>query len=313
MTTEKTIIIPNANILNVSLGTTNNSGVAQIGDVTNEDVENYEAQWVQQSGFMSIPPQAVPNQTASEGVVLKTQYRDYVIACRDFNTQQNYGNLGPGEFCVYAAGSNGASQGKVVGKTDGSVTIYTTSDNTSTGSGVYFQISPGGIRFVAPFGSLIFDKNGFQVNTISGAGFNLGGIAAAGPLSTIIGNFCNITASNTSIASPFISLGDGVNTPIVSSMLPLTIASTSISISTPILMLGDVTTPMTLIAPAALTVTASAALTVTASAALALTGGTVTVSGVTTISSLSGLLAIAPPSGGPVTPGTPAVGLPFVL
>ena len=280
MPTDKTVIIPNANILNVALSPTNGSLVAQIGDVQNEDVENYDAQWVQQSGFCSVPPNAVPNQTASEGVVLKTQYRDYVIACRDFSTQNNYGNIGPGEFCVYAAGAAGTSQGKIVGKNNGSVTIYSTDDNTSSGSGVYFQVSPNAFSFVAPWGSIIFDKNGFHLNTVSGAGFNLGGFAAAGPLSTLIGNICNITASSTTISSPFISLGDGVNTPVLSSVLPLTIAAPVINVSTPLLNLGDVTTPMNVVAPSLLTVTATAGIAVQAGATVAISAPTISLTGV---------------------------------
>jgi hypothetical protein len=318
MPTDKTVIIPNANILNVALSPTNGSLVAQIGDVTNEDVENYDAQWVQQSGFCSIPPNAVPNQTASEGVVLKTQYRDYVIGCRDFNTQANYGNLGPGEFCVYAAGADGSTQGKVVGKTNGSVTIYTTDDNTSTGNGVYMQISPTAWTFVAPWGSFVFDKTGVHINTVSGAGFNLGGFAAAGPFATLIGNICNITASSTTISSPFISLGDGVNTPVISSMLPLTIAAPVISISTPLLNLGDLTTPMNIVAPSLLTVTATAGIAATSVATIDLTAITVNLTGiinllgVTNITQLTGIIGLGVAPGLPLAPGAAALGLPFV-
>jgi hypothetical protein len=275
MPIDPTRITPNANILNVALSPTNGSLVAQIGDVQNEDVESYQAQWVQQSGFASIPPNAVPNQTASEGVILHTEYRDYVIGCRDFTTQNNYGNLGSGEACMYGAGASGTAQGKVICKGNSAVTIQTTDSGDASGNSVYLQISPTALSFVAPWGTLIFDKNGFQINTISGAGFNLGGLAAAGPLATLIGSFCNITAAMTSISSPFINIGDGTNITSISSALPLSLITSALTVSSPLVTLGDPTTPMTILSPLALSVVSSAALN--------LTGSTVNIVGVTTI------------------------------
>lgn len=219
----ETVIIPSVNIMNVALGSENNSVLAQVGDVQNEDVEDYQCQWVQQSGFCSLPPNAVPNGTSSEGIMLKTSYNSYVFASRDFASQANYGQLAPGESCMYAAGPDGSAQARMMCKADGSVTMYTTDDNTINGNAIYIRVSPKGFEFKAPFGRMTFDSTGFHVANASGARMDLAGTAAPPPLDTVIGSSITFTAPSFNVNSGSIMLGPqtGVNLPAVYGVVPV--------------------------------------------------------------------------------------------
>lgn len=81
-------------------------------------------------------------------------------------------NLPNGSYAMSA----GQGQARVVANNDGSVTLFTTSDNTNAGKSVYVRVAKDGIQFVAPWGTLRFDDTGFHVLHSSGASFDLGGI-----------------------------------------------------------------------------------------------------------------------------------------
>ena len=199
-------IVPGLQILNATLAADNNSVEVQMGDVVSQETENYTAQWVQHTGFCSLPPNAVPNKSASEGIMLKRTDRDYVFASRDVASQANYGNLKAGEATVYACGPDGTGQARMMCKADGSVNLYTTDDNTAGGKGVYFQVSPQGFFMMAPWGKFVFDATGFHMKTASGASFDLGALALPGPLSSL-GTFARITAATVTLDSAGIMLG----------------------------------------------------------------------------------------------------------
>lgn len=201
-------IVPSLNILNVALADDNNSVEVQMGDVFSQDVESFTAQWVQHSGFCSLPPNAVPGKTASEGMLLKGTNRDFVFASRDVASQANYGNLKPGESCIYAAGPDGTGQARVMAKADGTVNLYTTDTNKNDGNGVYFQVAPNGFYMMAPWGKFVFDATGLHITHSSGAAFHLGAISLPGPLSSL-GTFARLTAATTTIESSGVMLGAG--------------------------------------------------------------------------------------------------------
>lgn len=216
----ETVIIPGLNITNTTLSNKNNSVEAQLGDVVNEEVESYSAQWVQHTGFCSLPPNAIPGKTSSECILLKSSNRDYVFASRDVASQGNYGNLNPGESCIYAAGPEGTAQARVMCKQDGSVNLYTTDTNDATGKGVYFQVSPTGFFMMAPWGKFVFDATGFHMSTSSGASFHLGGLNFPGPLAAL-GTYARLSAATTTIDSAGIMLGPpGLYLPATYSLIP---------------------------------------------------------------------------------------------
>ena len=242
MPLSETQIIPSVQVLNTAMGATNGSIIVQYGDVTSEDTEGFEAQLVQQPGLISLPPNAVPGGTAAECTIIKTEYRDFAIAMRDVNTQAQYGMIGPGETCIYGVGANGTSQGRIICKNNSSVTMATTDTGDTSGNAVYFQVSPTSMQFVAPWGTMVFDKSGFHVLTAAGASFSLGGVPLLPPgLSAVIPSLCSINAGTLTLGAPFINLGDGVNAPYLSSgILPMTFMSTtSIMMGSPSVLIGN--------------------------------------------------------------------------
>jgi hypothetical protein len=116
--------------------------------------------------------------------------------------QDIYGHLGEGETCLYSVGSEGQGQARVSLKGDGSVTLFTTEDNTKTGAGTYLKLAPDGLTFHASFGTIVFDKTGFHVLHESGVTFDLGGLAD--PTSP---NYAVLSACNVTVDSPVVMLG----------------------------------------------------------------------------------------------------------
>jgi len=72
--------------------------------------------------------------------------------------------------------SAGQGQARVVTNNDGSISLFTTNDNTKDGKSVYVRVATDAIQFVAPWGTVRFDDTGFHVLHSSGASFDLGGI-----------------------------------------------------------------------------------------------------------------------------------------
>lgn len=210
-------LVTGLQILNITAGTHNNSMVAQVGDVISGNVESYTAQYVQQVGFCSIPPKAIPGISAADCILFKEVSRDFILATRDVASQANYGNLSYGETALYAAGANGTAQGRCILKGDGSVTLFTTDDNTATGNGVSLGITPTAFSFKAPWGKMTFDKTGLHISTISGASLDMIGVA-----DPITGNAVTITTGNCTVNSGTINLGPvtGVNLPAAVSIIP---------------------------------------------------------------------------------------------
>jgi hypothetical protein len=208
-------IIAGLQVLNVSTSSTTSSPLVTLGDHLNQNSESDSAQWIQSVGFCSLPsnpPQ--PSTAPTNGVAptwsrttetwgFRAGQRDFVIASRDVNSQAVYGNLGPGEFCVYAAGNSGTSQGRIIGKTDGSITLYTTDDNTSSGNAIYLRIGTDGLSFTSPFGSLSLGASGFHVVLDGGSAFHLGG-NNSNPSTPAV---CSINTGSIALAAPAITMG----------------------------------------------------------------------------------------------------------
>ena len=148
-----------------------------IGQVAGSD--NVE-QW-QHNGFASRAPAAVPGKKAAQAVVVRRGSNDISLAEQDERGLELYGNLADGETCVYAAGADGASQGRALFKNDGSVSLLTTDTNTKDGKVVSLRVAPTEMRFTAPWGSLVFDASGLHIKTKSGnTRLDMGGISIPG-------------------------------------------------------------------------------------------------------------------------------------
>lgn len=181
---------------------------AQLGDVTGEQAESQDAEWWQHVGFVSRPPQAAAKQSACQAVAIRRGDRDAIIGTRDLRGSTLSGLLADGETCVYAPGTDGKAQARVLLKKDGSVNLFTTDSNADDGTSVYFRVAPDGFIFNAPWGTIRFDATGFHVNHQSGAAFDLGGISGIPGLSQIA-SYVQAQAGSVNLKASSVSAGAG--------------------------------------------------------------------------------------------------------
>lgn len=197
-------------ILTTSVNDTTNRILAQTGDVTRNSTDSDGVEWWQHSGFASRPSKPLAGKQACQGVILKTSGRDVCIASSDQRTLPMYANLDFGEVCVYAGGEEGEAQARHILKKDGSQALYTTDDNTAEGQAVYFRVAKDAFEFVAPWGTIKFDANGFRINHRSGAQFALGGIYGLPPPFDQFGSYVRMQAATITGTASNTSFGSGV-------------------------------------------------------------------------------------------------------
>lgn len=216
-------------ILKTTRSTIKNSILAQLGDVVSEQSVSDEAEWWQHVGFASRPSPATKQIEAAQGIAIRGNDRDRVIASRDVRGQQITGNLDEGETCVYACGADGNAQGRAMFKKDGSVTLYTTDNNAPNGNAVFFRISPKELRFTAPWGTVVFDSTGFHVVDQSGARLDLAGIGGLPAPLSAVNSIANLQAAAVTVNGSVVQLGPKASVPVIAG--PSTIqgvASTSV-------------------------------------------------------------------------------------
>lgn len=194
-------------VLKSTLSTKANSILLQIGDVLQQIAETDNVELWQTFGLVSKPPKASAGKAAGQVVVVSKGDHDVAIAGRDLRGQELTGQLDDGETCVYGSGPDGTSQGRTIYKSDGSVTTFTTVGNEAGASAVFWRISPTGLEFVAPWGTLRFDESGFHVKHASGARLDLGGIGGLpSPLDTL-GSYASISAATARVHGGLVMIG----------------------------------------------------------------------------------------------------------
>ena len=164
-------------ILTTTVNAVTGKILAQLGDVHHEDADTDNAEWWQHVGIASRPSKPEAGKQSAQAVCIKLADHDVCIASQDMRGLDLYGNLGFGETCVYAAGETGTSQARAVWRSDGSINLFTTDDNTADGNAVFFRVAKDGFYFVAPWGTMKFDSSGFHVNHRGGAQLSLGAIS----------------------------------------------------------------------------------------------------------------------------------------
>jgi hypothetical protein len=139
---------------------------AQLGSVVGKTTDTDNAEWWQHYGFASRPPKPEAGKQAAQGVVVRMGDHDIVIASQDMRGLELYGSLDHGEVCIYAAGEDGAAQGRVLLKKDGSVSLFTKRGNAAGGTGMLIQLDAAGnaIRLLNASGhGVIIDEEGVAV------------------------------------------------------------------------------------------------------------------------------------------------------
>lgn len=152
-------------ILNTEIDEETNSIAAQTGDVRSEQTDSDRTYWFQHVGFKSRPSAPAAGQSAAQGVMLLDGSHNAIIASNDSRGQDLYGNMGPGETCLYAAGEDGGSQGRILLKDDGSVNIMTTHDNTPSGQTTGIFVAPESIKMICRWGMIVIDEDGINIST----------------------------------------------------------------------------------------------------------------------------------------------------
>jgi hypothetical protein len=176
--------------------------IAQVGDVVSGDVREPQVEIWGPIGYAAMPSKADDGTAAAEAIALTGTDRNRAIAYREMRCSEIYGNLGPGEVCIFAAGEDAKGQAKVCLKADGSIFIATTADNTHDALGCYVKVGPTEFRIQYPFGAVVFDATGFHIVHQSGAKFSLGGIA-----NPVQPNYIRMDACAVAVDSPQINLG----------------------------------------------------------------------------------------------------------
>lgn len=204
-TSLSSLLIIGKDILGTQLNT-RGSISAQIGDSVTGDAESNDCAYWQQVGFASRPSDAQSGKSSAQCLAFEQGDRDIIFATKDIRGQEIYGNLSAGETVMYAPGADGEGQAKVSLKGDGSVTLFTTDDNTSDGNGVYLRLDKNALSFIAPWGRMVFDKTGFHVEIQNGASLDLSGVNLPGPLAGMSSS-AKISASIISVDGPSVLLG----------------------------------------------------------------------------------------------------------
>lgn len=254
-------------VLSSQVSTKTNKLLFQTGDVVKDATDADSVESIQHVGFCSRPSKPKAGKSAAQCVVLKTSDRDIAIASQDIRALDLYGNLDHGETCMYGAGPDCTAQGRVLIKSDGGVTIFTTSDNTEAGASVYFRVAPDAFQFVAPWGTVKFDATGFHVLHASGANLHLGGIYGMPAPLDQISSYIKLGAGTVQAESSAMSHGVGPKFPLANSDAVIA-ALTSLQAQ-----INAIALALPTIAAATSPSTATAALPVTT----AVTGGATTV------------------------------------
>ena len=202
-------------VMAASIDATTGIITAQIGDAVTGFVDSNGAEVWQHWGYASLPSPAT-GAGGAQGVAIKRSTGDIIICGRDPRSGQIWGNLKPGETCVFATGADGKGQARTLYKQDGSITHLTTDDNTPTGNAVMLRIGPptatsaGGLEVVVPGGKLTFNSLGFHV-TAGAAQLDLGSAQGfAGPLS-VLGSYFTVTCGAITMNGPLVMLGPSLS------------------------------------------------------------------------------------------------------
>lgn len=186
--------------------------LAKLGSVFTGEADSDNAEWWQHVGFVSRPPNPDGNRTAAQVVIAQAGDRDVVIASSDLRGLALGGNLQPGETCVYAAGEDGAAQGRLLMKGNGTISLFTRHGNVDSGQAVAVQLnSDSTFGIVSKFGGIRIDATGITITSgkaalILGADGSAklqgnGLVEVAGKL-TCIGTNCLPAPTNTAIKGP---------------------------------------------------------------------------------------------------------------
>lgn len=192
--------------------------IARIGDAFTGVTESDNAEVWQHVGLVSRPPKPVAGKQAAQGVSIQMGDREVIIASCDTRGLDLLGNLRDGETSIYAAGGDGNSQGRILLKDDGSISIFTRDGNTADGKGIMFRVgADGSFSFVSPLGAMTLDSSGWMLTAGGKSVLKLGasgsvklqgnGLCEVAGKITCVGTNCTPTPASYAIHGPTGMLG----------------------------------------------------------------------------------------------------------
>lgn len=172
--------------------------LAQIGDAALEFEETDAVEMWHHVGFTSRPSNPTEGKNAAEALVVSGSHYDRCIATRDARGAKLSGNLKPGETCVYAPGSDGNSQGRIILKDTGGVALIGLQGNVEGGTTAVIQIEGGTTNITAAnaFGVLSIAEDGITL-MCGASGIKLGADGAV----TIIGTSIALNGASVSLGA----------------------------------------------------------------------------------------------------------------
>lgn len=116
----------------------------------------------------------------------------------------------PGEKVTFGPASNFTRM-----HADGSISLFTRTEDTDDGKSVYLQVRPDGFRLVHPHIKVIYDATGAHVTHSSGARIDLGAIGGLPAPLDALNSYVKLSAKLVSIEGSAINLGTaaGIATP----------------------------------------------------------------------------------------------------
>jgi hypothetical protein len=196
-------------ILTTSVNKVTRKILAQTGTVVGEIAESDNVEWWQHVGFASRPSKPTKGKAAAQALGINRGDYDICFASQDVRCLAIYGELDHGETCIFAAGSDGNAQGRILLKKDGSVGIYALQGNAAGGASVTIQVLPSGvINLAGPFGGISIADGKTTMLSSAGAGVQLdaNGVTMIGQTITANGSVVLGDATATGVATAFSSL-----------------------------------------------------------------------------------------------------------
>lgn len=171
--------------------------ILQTGDVSNafHETDNVEA-W-QPFCWQGRPSNPKPGTStpSCQVLVLRESDNDKAFASRDLRTQKN-GAIQPGEFMACAGGEDGSAQGRILGKANGTIAMYTSEGNVEGGGSIAIQVNAtDGVALSTPWGAITISPEGLKIVWgSSGIQLNNDGI-------TLIGQGIAVNSGNVSLGA----------------------------------------------------------------------------------------------------------------
>jgi len=150
--------------------------LSQTGDAPNKQTDSDGVKMLFPPGFIARPPAPTPDGKACQALVRRCGDRDVAIGYFDVRAQKLAGNLAPGETCLYAGGTDGKGQARLLLKANGAAALYTAEGNTQGGNSIAIQVNTdGSISLSCGGGAITIGNDGIKIVEKGGAGIMLSG------------------------------------------------------------------------------------------------------------------------------------------